>query len=51
MMSDIAEIYDIDDMSNKEHFILWMGLLIKIVFYSVIQFVKSAFESCRVCVV
>ena len=35
MISDIAEIYDIDGMSDKERFILLMGflVLIMIVFY------------------
>ena len=45
MMSDIAEIYDIDDMSDKERFILLMGFIDYDSILPVIQFVKSAFES------
>ena len=44
MMSDIAEIYDIDDMSDKERFIL-MGSIDYGSILPVIRFVKSAFES------
>ena len=49
MMSDIAEIYDIDDMSDKERFILLMGFIDYDSILPVIRFVKSAFESCAVC--
>ena len=45
MMSDIAEIYDIDDMSDKECFILLMGFIDYDSILPVIRFVKSAFES------
>ena len=43
-MSDIAEIYDIDDMSDKERFILLMGSIDYYSILPVIRFVKSAFE-------
>ena len=45
MMSDIAEIYDIDDITDKERFILLMGSIDYDSILPVIQFVKSAFES------
>ena len=48
MMSDIAEIYDVDDMSDKERSILLMGFIDYDSILPVIRFVKSAFESCAV---
>ena len=44
MMLDIAEIYDIDDMSDKERFIFLMGFIDYDSILPVIRFVKSAFE-------
>ena len=45
MMSDIAEIYDIDDMSDKERFILLMESTDYDSILPDIQCLKSAFES------
>ena len=48
MILDIAEIYDIGDMFDKERFILLMGSTDYDSILPVLKFVKSAFESCVV---
>ena len=45
MISDISEIYVIDNMSDNELFVFLMGLTDYDSISPVIQFVKSAFDS------